>query len=170
MMKNIILILLFILFISCKYKEQKIVTNEVSSIEKKDTFFIENNQVLFISPSSKDFDEMKKRMGEENFYTIADDANFYGANAYEFLDSLNVSYANTDSDAIVAYKKNNKTEILIPIKSKWYSLLNKNEQLIKIDLVTFEDNYKKYNDATPININKGNISIILKENTSTPKK
>ncbi|TGN22995.1 hypothetical protein [Empedobacter tilapiae] len=167
-MKNIILILLLNgLFVSCKYKESKISTNEVVSIEIKDTIFIENNQVLFIIPSSNNYDEMKKRIGEENFYTIADDANFYSANAHQFLDSLKIKYKNAKSDDIVAYKNDKKTIIVQLLQEKWYTLFNKNGELSKIDLVTFEEDYKNILLKSP---NKQDISFVMRESISSPKK
>jgi len=167
MNKIILILLLNMLFISCKEQEKKISINQTVLINKKDTIFIENNQVLFITPSSDNFEEMKKRMGEENFYTIADDANFYGANAYQFLDSLKVSYKSANSTNIIAYKKKEKTIIISPLQEKWYSLLNKEGKLIEIDLVTFEDDYKKILLKPS---NKQDISLIMRENISTPEK
>ena len=56
-MKPLLLILIIVLF-SCKDKDQKITINETSSIEKKDTFFIENNQS--VSKNMIDFEKSEK--------------------------------------------------------------------------------------------------------------
>ena len=56
-MKPLLLILIIVLF-SCKDKDQKITINETSSIAKKDTFFIENNQS--VSKNMIDFEKSEK--------------------------------------------------------------------------------------------------------------
>jgi len=52
---------------------------------------------VFIMPSDKKLDAMKKEYGDD-FYTVADDAMFYQAKAMEFLDSLHFSYCFTEQE------------------------------------------------------------------------
>ena len=161
MKKILILLLVSILFIYCKQNE-KTTTNEIVTNNKKDTVFVKENQVLFISPSLSNINEMKNEQGED-FYTIADDMNFYSANAFEFLDSIKVSYINVDSDHVIAYKKNGKTFYILPLQSKWYSLFNRDGKLIEVDLVNFKEDYKNITS-----LKNDNVATLLEKNRSKP--
>jgi hypothetical protein len=46
---------------------------------------------LLIYPTDKQIEEMKKEYGEDDFYTIADDANYYQGTAIGLLDSLKIN-------------------------------------------------------------------------------
>ena len=48
--------------------------------------------VLFVSPDSAEIDRLQRAMGED-FFVVADDAMWYRAAAYEFLDSLGITHA-----------------------------------------------------------------------------
>ncbi len=48
--------------------------------------------VLFIEPDSATLIDLRARVGDEDFYTIADDANWYRAQAWALLDSLGVPH------------------------------------------------------------------------------
>ena len=48
--------------------------------------------VLLVSPDSQEIERLKQQLGED-FYTVADDAMWYRASAYELLDSLQIPYA-----------------------------------------------------------------------------
>ena len=47
--------------------------------------------ILFLSPDSAGIEAMKARLGDD-FYTVADDAMWYRAEAFSLLDSLGVEY------------------------------------------------------------------------------
>lgn len=88
--------------------------------------------------------------------------NFYRANAYKFLDSLKIKYSNRKNSEIIAYKKNNKLNIVSLSESEWYTLFYKDGKLIKIDLPMFIEDYQMYSNK-PKNINQ-----LLEENLSSP--
>lgn len=55
---------------------------------------------VIISPTHEQVEEMKKTEGEEEFYTIADDANFYQTRAIELVDSAGIKTAGTQKQFI----------------------------------------------------------------------
>ncbi|PWW30740.1 hypothetical protein [Chryseobacterium sp. AG844] len=139
-MKNIFLIFFLAIFtcffsISCKKYENIAITTKA-----KDTLFLKENTILFITPSEKKTEELKKQHGED-FYTIADDANYYYSNATEYLDSLKIKYANYNKNEVIAFKEGLKTKIITPQKSSWYSILYKDKKAKVVDLINFKKEY-----------------------------
>lgn len=53
--------------------------------------------VVFIQPSDKEIESMKKK-DEEGFYIIADDAMYYQAQAMEFLEKMKFPYCFTENE------------------------------------------------------------------------
>lgn len=87
---KIILILMTSLLISCKEKKEKnSIILDTPKIKVKNKI-LEKNHVILVSPSSLKIEKLKKKMGDD-FYTIADDINFYNAKTVKFLDSLKLN-------------------------------------------------------------------------------
>lgn len=61
-----------------------------SKVNGEDVQTISESSVLVVNPTDEQIDEMMKEYGEEDFYTIADDASYYQANAISIIDSLGV--------------------------------------------------------------------------------
>lgn len=61
---------------------------------------IDFNCAVLISPTHEQIEEMKKTEGEDEFYTIADDANFYQTRAIELIDSVGIKTAGTQKQFI----------------------------------------------------------------------
>lgn len=126
-MKKFISIILYVLLVACKKKPDATDTiNPIkisaSSEAKTDNDYLaqyklENylageqadtskvqvinfNCAVFIYPTHEQVEEMKKTEGEDEFYTIADDANFYQARAIQLLDSAAVKTAGTQKQFI----------------------------------------------------------------------
>ena len=59
-------------------------------VNGNDVQTITESAVLVVNPTDEQIEEMNKEYGEEDFYTIADDASFYQANALTLLDSMGV--------------------------------------------------------------------------------
>lgn len=76
-MKNIII--LHFLIVSCLFSCKKNEKNDSQNInpqEKKDTI-VNSSAIFLLTPDDIEIKELKEKHGEDNFYTIADDANYY---------------------------------------------------------------------------------------------
>lgn len=65
-------------------------------VNGNDVQTISESSVLIVNPTDEQIEEMKKEYGEEDFYTIADDASFYQADAISLIDSVGVKRVNAD--------------------------------------------------------------------------
>ena len=176
MKELILLIICSFLFFSCQEKARKTSNNNgtlsdsvIVSVDNKDpyaeSFNIENyltketprddettliseNCCIFIHPDSAQIAKMKgtNKKDEDNFYTVADDINFYNSEASKFLDSMHLKRIYPDT----RYLKFVMTDgsILIDTKSKisrgWITILfntNKRPKIVSpVNLVL------QYND------------------------
>jgi hypothetical protein len=59
-------------------------------VNGNDVQTISENSILIVNPTDAQIEEMKKEYGEDDFYTIADDASFYQSNAIMLIDSMGV--------------------------------------------------------------------------------
>jgi hypothetical protein len=66
---------------------------------------------ILIYPTQEQIEEMKQRMGDEDFYIAADDNNWYQGKAIGLLDSLNIKIV-TAKTRYLMLKGDNKTWIL----------------------------------------------------------
>ncbi|SIS58552.1 hypothetical protein SAMN05421786_101339 [Chryseobacterium ureilyticum] len=65
---------------SCTKTDNKPVVKKIHQDQKiKADTVITTSAVLLLSPDEKEIEEIKKKQGEDNFYTLADDANYYSA-------------------------------------------------------------------------------------------
>jgi|GEM_PF-1236078 len=75
-MKNIIRI--YFLALSCLFLCKKNGDSTIISVAKtKVDTIITNSTTILVAPNENEIEEIKKKQGEDNFYTIADDANYY---------------------------------------------------------------------------------------------
>ena len=65
-------------------------------VNGNDVQTISESAVLVVNPTDEQIEEMKKEYGEDDFYTIADDASFYQSNALMLIDSLGVKKINAE--------------------------------------------------------------------------
>lgn len=148
-MKKIILLITCIVIFSCKKNNEntvKVSHNEIS--EGLNSIILNKNSIIFISPSSDKLGAMKKSMGED-FFTIADDANFYYSNAIQFLDSLNVDHNDEDETKIFLFKDKNNNVVHIENSNKkniWYAILydNDKKEYKTTSLLNFSEEYNKF--------------------------
>ncbi|AZA90212.1 hypothetical protein EG343_06075 [Chryseobacterium nakagawai] len=66
-----------------KIPEQKKEEYNIESQKIKADTIITKSTILLLGPDDKEVEEIKKKQGEDNFYTIADDANYYSAEIFE---------------------------------------------------------------------------------------
>ncbi|WP_310555883.1 hypothetical protein [Flavobacterium sp.] len=131
--------LISILIISCKKNDEtsKVVASTSEVISTNDTIII-NTGIYFLSPNEKEIDSLKKVIGEDNFYTVADDSNFYISKIYsqpnQKITSVKFDKINFKNENYLFNKKSNKNNWLIidykvGSKPQIYSLVDFNLKL-----------------------------------------
>ncbi|GAB1858682.1 hypothetical protein MHTCC0001_35220 [Flavobacteriaceae bacterium MHTCC 0001] len=104
-------------------KENIIVSK--SQIDTSDVYNADNQSVIFISPNEKEINKMKKKLGEDDFYTVVDDINYYSSQAYDFLESRTMKSYHTDKRFVRFTMKNGDTVYVDTekVESKWTVIL-----------------------------------------------
>jgi hypothetical protein len=69
------------------YSVQSYITTQE---DESKTEMIDFDCAILIYPTDRQVEEMKKAMGEEDFYIVADDNNCYQATVIDLIDSLNI--------------------------------------------------------------------------------
>lgn len=173
-MQKILIILIFTRSLSVSCKESTI--NVSATTSKSDTILLKEKEVVFISPSEKNIQILKKKKGDD-FYIIADDANNYFSEATNYLDSLKVSYKNYDDDKIIGYEVNNKFIEIPKYQNPWYAIFYQNQKFKTLDLVNVQNEYSiffnKKELSNPSNLNPqkiidsiaGNKYFVVEEKT-----
>ncbi|MBS7563812.1 hypothetical protein KHS38_05300 [Mucilaginibacter sp. Bleaf8] len=147
---NLLLAMLIIMFSVACNRSQK---TKISIPSGTDTITLNDNEVIFISPSDQSIKKLKKKQGED-FYTVADDANNYFAEASSYLDSLEVSYKSYDDNKIIVFNKNNKSVKIPRHTSPWYVIFYKDGRYETLDLINVKEGYSKFfNNKSPVNRN-----------------
>ena len=137
------LLLTLFLLISCKQK----VENKIISFEKvisNDTLYFENqNLAIFINPTITYIDGLKKTYNnEDDFYIIADDANFYNAEAQYFLKEKKIKIENISNNQFL---KIGDTIIKISQYKPWTILLyNKNGSFNNFAPIDIKESYLQF--------------------------
>lgn len=122
--------------------------NNLILLEGKSQIILDNDIVILVIPSEETVYKLKIKMGD-NFYIMADDANYYLSLVYNYLISINQPYLiKQDNEAIFYFQENGSLHKIQNSNSNlhWWALLYKhNEGKYKIiELSNFEDNYKKF--------------------------
>ena len=110
--------LISILITSCKKNEPTL--EVVSPIEKaqinNDTIIVSTG-MYHLSPNEREIDSLKKIMGDDNFYTVADDSNFYTSKIYSQpntkITPVKFDKINFKNENFLFSKKTNKNNWLI---------------------------------------------------------
>lgn len=111
---------------SCTKAEHKPTGQKLEQKIKADTI-ITKSAILLVGPDEQEIEEIKKKQGEDHFYTIADDANYYSAEIFEavpatiytgckIIDFPNENYVfdknkSEDKWLVIDYKPDSKPEI-----------------------------------------------------------
>ncbi|MVN91371.1 hypothetical protein [Mucilaginibacter aquatilis] len=157
-MKNSLLAILIIIFSTGCNRSKK---NQASVYLKSDTVVLSKDEVVFISPSDNSIESLKKKHGDD-FYTIADDANNYFAEAANYLDSLKVSYKNFDDNKVIVFNQNNKVIQIPRHTSPWYVIFYKNGKYETLDMINVQEDYPKFfNDKSPVDHDNLNVKHII---------
>jgi len=83
---------------AAQFKLENYLVGEQPDVSKVQV--IDYNCVVLIYPTHEQVEEMKKTEGEDEFYTIADDANFYQTRAIQLLDSAGIKTAGTQKQFV----------------------------------------------------------------------
>ncbi len=75
------------------YEESFVLKNYiVGNVPANDVQKLDSDAVVFIYPDSVQVEQMKKEDGEDDFYTGADDAQYYQGQALEMCDSVKMKH------------------------------------------------------------------------------
>lgn len=163
-MKNTIIFLFFLIFLGCK-KEQSLKAESLQNAVIKDTIRLtDNNQVIFISPTLSYIDKLKKSYkNQDDFYTMADDANFYVAEAGNYIIKQKIDTVNIENDKII--KIGSSTISLLKYKPWTLLLYEKGKQVKNIFPVDIEKEFPIY--FSKKNESTQNIDDVLTSNHYT---
>ncbi|WP_456462718.1 hypothetical protein [Reichenbachiella sp.] len=111
---------------------------------------IEESCAIFINPTSDQILMLKKEYGENDFYTIADDTNWYTFKASEKLEKLNIKILNLESGILkfVGQSETWTLDLLQPGAPEWnFILFNiKKTPLISSTVDVTDSELKEYFD------------------------
>ncbi len=93
-----------------EYEDYGKLESYLSKIKIKDGSFeaVDFDCAILIYPNDRQIDEMKKENGEDNFYTIADDSQYYQGTAIGIIDSIGIKTI-TASKQFLRLVGNNRT-------------------------------------------------------------
>ncbi len=142
--KSLLLISVFVVACNSSQKKNRDRQNDSTSFSQKDstkapsnyqklTFddYIETKTVsagevqeisescaLIISPTDDQIEQMKKEYGEDDFYTVADDATFYQGTARKIIDSLGVKTIDANK-SLVKFNGSQQKSWTLTIRRKY---------------------------------------------------
>lgn len=170
---NLLFTTFFLIIAGCKENKDKkndienINTTIVANVDEYDVK--QDSTIVFLYPSDKEIKKIKIEKGEDNFYTIADDENFYKAKINEILENKNYKILNTDKRFI----KFNTDDIFDKNSNdnKWSVIVFKKGNKLKV--TSSVELYQKLNGLKKLNydfiINNNNLeqisSVEISKNT-----
>ncbi len=151
-----------------------------NSKNKSDTI-ITRTGIYLLNPSQKEIDSLKKTIGEDNFYTVADDSNFYISKISSLLkgkmidvENQNINFKkekylfkkkeNKNSWTIIEYKEGTKPQIYSLVE--FYNKLSNSATSKNDEIESYLKNADYFNVSFDINgDNKDDKIISNKANT-----
>ncbi|AXT63371.1 hypothetical protein D1816_24515 [Aquimarina sp. AD10] len=96
-----------------------------TSVDLNDLFIANEKSIISVYPNETEIEKMKEEIGEEDFYTVADDANNYSYEADIFIKSRSMKSYSTDKRFIQFVMKDGDTVYVDTdkIESKWVMVL-----------------------------------------------
>jgi len=152
MKKSAIVFLISLTIFSCqqiqKGKEKKINLSNNSIKTNQDTLLVDNKSAIFYVPDTLQIENIKKKIGEENFYTAADDYVFYDGLAHHFLDSLKMPIRNIIGPKVLKFIKKDKSysSIRLDTVQEFWGLyfFDPTKKEVKVDMTDIKNEYAKY--------------------------
>ncbi len=107
-----------------RIKNENIIVDK-DLVDFNDLYIANDKNIISVYPNEKEIEEMKSESGEEDFYIVADDINFYSFEAEEFLKSRSMKSYSTDKRFIQFIMKDKDTVYVDTdkIESKWIMIL-----------------------------------------------
>jgi hypothetical protein len=141
-------------FFSCqnKSKEKTVKTDSLNSkivIKNKsghDTL-ITTPCAILIYPTLKQIEKMKMEVKDsDDFYTAADDNQYYMGTSIEFLDSVKVKRFGREANGFITFKTNKGQVFKTNIDSLGWNILlfNGKDKPRNADIMMIQDDYKSY--------------------------
>jgi hypothetical protein len=123
-------------------------TASTTNSPTNDTLIIDRKAAVFIEPDSLQIEKRKKQVGEENFYTGADDYLFYMNTAHEFLDSVKLTTLSAKDKMFIKFIRSDKTQEVIKLDKLdelwsiyFFDPMKKAKQ---VDMTIIDEEYKSY--------------------------
>ena len=147
-MKKVISMFLFLIILP--FETSIAEQNKLLPTEPK--FILDKDMVILISPSENTIEHLKSIMEDgDDFYVMADDANYYRSLIYDYLSDINQPYLNKHDDTTFFYQQKNGELRQIEnnnsnSNSFWWALLynHENRKYRIVDLIDFKDEYEKF--------------------------
>lgn len=107
---------------------------------------IEEACAVICTPDNRKLELLKKENGEEGFYTISDDNNYYLANARSFLENKGIRLMEVSS-GLLQFKQQNGTFTSIQLDDEQYGweifLFNGRTAPVKADITDIEGSFAR---------------------------
>lgn len=121
----------------------------VTSAPAEEVTLISDKAGIFVGPDSIQIEQLKSELGEEDFYTVADDNNYYESEARYFLEQkfIRVVYPKTQ---YLRFRTSTGKEYIFDTKSKvnrgWLTILfnPKKESPIIVSLADIDFEFESY--------------------------
>ncbi|HWK03844.1 MAG TPA: hypothetical protein VNS58_09435 [Puia sp.] len=106
---------------------------------------------VMIDPTEAKLKQLKKEDGEENFYSMADDNQFYMGTAIGYLDSIHYKMIDRQSKGTIKFRTAAGNLVKMNLtKYDWAILLfNGKDTPIEADITTFKDEFERYMPPAP---------------------
>lgn len=131
-------------FVDSPSKEKKV----LAKVLNFDTLTINKKAAVFYSPDSLQIAKRKKEIGEEDFYTGADDYLSYMHLSHDFLDSVNLTILDAKNKKVLRFLSNDKSQTFIKLdtlKELWgIYLFDPNKKQKLADMTVIDEEYKDY--------------------------
>lgn len=137
--------------------EQKEVTSVVlpnqqaseSEIRNQKPMQVKGMSAVFYSPDSIEIEKLKSKVGEDNFYQIVDDNNYYNSEAMKELEKNGIKVVVTDNRYIEFLKDDGRTSLIdkVSLEEKWGVILfDGKKEPLSVSPVDIASDIKKYFD------------------------
>ena len=126
----------------------RILTASPTNSANNDTLIVDRQTAVFIEPDNLQIEKRKKQVGEEDFYTGADDYLFYMNAAHEFLDSFKLTILNAKDKKFVKFIHSDKTQQIIGLDKldELWSIyfFDPTKKAKQVDMTMIVEEYKSY--------------------------